>query len=82
MISESEMMGFNAAITVAGFDPYDFYAVVVDDKLPSAEPFAIISMVTVNRKSTADATTYPIGHGSTWVADFEYDLNFGKFGKP
>jgi len=38
--------------------------------------------VTVHRRLRAIAIAYPTGHGSTWLADFEADLNAGKFGHP
>lgn len=81
MIGESEMQDFNKAIADAGFDIEDFNPVAVEDRPQTTEPHAITGTVTVHRISTGASKTYRAGMLSTWVADFEIDLNAGFFGQ-
>ncbi len=80
MLSASELEDFEATIVKAGFEVRDFRPVQVDNPAPTLEVHAVTGTVTVHRRLRAIAIAYPTGHGSTWLADFEADLNAGKFG--
>jgi hypothetical protein len=90
MISDSEMKDFDAAILQAGFEVHDFNVIdLEDDEVPLGddeptvtEQHPITGTVTVHRISTDEAVTYSAGHLSTWVSEFEADLQAGKFGEP
>jgi hypothetical protein len=90
MISDSEMEDFDAAILQAGFEVHDFNVIdLEDDEVPLGddeptvtEQHPITGTVTVHRISTDEAVTYSAGHLSTWVSEFEADLQAGKFGEP
>ncbi len=82
MISDSEMDDFQAAILEAGFEVADFNPVQVDDPTPAHGVHAVTGTVTVHRQSTDIAFAYPTGHDSSWLADFEADLQAGQFGEP
>ncbi len=82
MISDSEMDDFQAAILEAGFEVGDFNPVQVDDPTPAHGVHAVTGTVTVHRQSTDIAFAYPTGHVSSWLADFEADLQAGQFGEP
>ncbi len=82
MISDSEMDDFQAAILAAGFEVADFNPVQVDDPTPAHGVYAVTGTVTVHRQSTDIAFAYPTGHDSSWLADFEADLQAGQFGEP
>ncbi len=81
MISDSEIKDFDAAIAKAGFNPNDFTLTPIEDESIASDE-AITGTVTVLRESKTAAVTYTAGYGSTWVADFERDLQVGKFGYP
>jgi hypothetical protein len=90
MISDSEMEDFDAAILQAGFEVHDFNVIDLedgevplgDDEPTVTEQHPITGTVTVHRISTDEAVTYSAGHLSTWVSEFEADLQAGKFGEP
>ncbi len=90
LITDSEMENFEAAILEAGFEVDDFDAVPLeDDEVPLGddeptiiEQHPITGTVTVHRISTDEAITYSAGHLSTWVKEFEADLQAGNFGQP
>ena len=82
MISDSEMEDFKAAILEAGFEVADFNPVQVDDPTPAHGVHAVTGTVTVHWQSTDIAFAYPTGHDSSWLADFEADLQAGQFGEP
>ena len=90
MISDSEMDDFDAALLQAGFELGDFNVIdLEDDEVPLGddeptvtEQHPITGTVTVHRISTDEAVTYSAGHLSTWVSEFEADLQAGKFGEP
>ena len=82
MISDSEMDDFQAARLEAGFEVADFNPVQVDDPTPAHGVHAVTGTVTVHRQSTDIAFAYPTGHDSSWLADFEADLQAGQFGEP
>ncbi len=90
LITDSEMEDFDAAILQAGFQVHDFNVIdLEDDEVPLGddeptvtEQHPITGRVTVHRISTDDAITYSGGHLSTWVTEFEADLQAGKFGQP
>ncbi len=76
------MKDFEAAIVQAGFDATDFAARQVL-RLPGIKKvMPDIETVVVRRISTDEAITYSAGHLSTWVSEFEIDLNDGKFDHP
>lgn len=55
----------------------------VEEKAPATVGiFPITGRVTVRRKSNGVEQIYPCGHGTTWPADFEHDLNRGHFEGP
>ena len=82
MISDSEMDEFQAAILKVGFEVADFNPVQVDDPTPAHGVPVVTGTVTVHRQSTDIAFAYPTGHVSSWLADFEADLQAGQFGEP
>ena len=82
MISDSEMDDFQAAILEVGFEVADFNPVQVDDPRPAHGVHVVTGTVTVHRQSTDIAFAYPTGHVSSWLADFEADLQAGQFGEP
>ena len=53
-----------------------------DDPMPTHGVPAVTGTVTVRRQSTDIAFAYPTGNDSSWLADFEADLQAGKFGEP
>lgn len=81
MIGDSEMTDFNRVIGDAGFDPDDFNAIAVEDDPTTAEPQNITGTVTVHRISNDASKTYRAGMLSTWVGEFDIDLNSGVFGQ-
>ena len=82
MISDSEMEDFDAAILQAGFEVHDFNVIDLEDEPTAKEQHPITGTVTVHRISTDKFITYSAGHLSTWVVEFEIDLQAGKFGQP
>ncbi len=82
LITDSEMDDFDAAILQAGFDINDFRIVDLQDEPTAKEQHPNTGTVTVHRISTDHAITYRAGHGSTWLADFEADVQAGKFDQP
>ncbi len=81
LIHDSEMEDFKAAIINAGFKVDDFTVVPLEDKPPKIL-HVVTGTVTVNRILTDQSITYRAGHLSAWSAEFEDDLQAGKFGPP
>ncbi len=81
-ITDSEMEDFDVAILQAGFSVADFSVVDLEDERTAKGPHPITGTVTVHRQSVDIAFAYPTGHDSSWLADFEADLQAGQFGEP
>ncbi len=91
LITDSEMEDFDAAIRGAGFEVDDFRVVDLEDEPTVIEQledetaikqYVPTGTVMIQRISTDEAVTYSAGRLSTWVSEFEADLQAGKFGQP
>ncbi|AMP04445.1 transcriptional regulator [Collimonas pratensis] len=81
LIDPDEKSDFYAILQAQHLAAEDFELHEVDTTDPKTdEIFALTGFVTVSRKSSGRKKQYPIGDGSTWVAEFERDLQQGAFG--
>ncbi|HWW05404.1 transcriptional regulator [Collimonas sp.] len=81
LIEPDEKNDFHAILQAQHLAADDFELHEVDTTDPKTdEIFALSGFVTVSRKSTGRKKQYPIGDGSSWVAEFERDLSSGDFG--
>lgn len=79
MVEDSGREDFEEIIRNRGLDPNDFELLEERDALKKGEIHAIRGTVTIKRKSNGIEKRYRGGHGSTWPAEFDGDLNSGKF---
>jgi hypothetical protein len=80
LIEPDEMTEFKAILARYGLDSDDFALSEIDTTDPKTdEIFALTGILTVTQKSTGRQKQYPIGDGSTWVADFQRDVIEGYF---
>lgn len=80
LIDPDEKSDFYAILQAQHLAAEDFELNEVDTTDPKTdEIFALTGFVTVSRKSSGRKKQYPIGDGSTWVAEFERDLLQGAF---
>ncbi|MEM4985936.1 transcriptional regulator [Collimonas sp. H4R21] len=81
LIEPDEMDDFQAVLRARHLPADDFELHQVDTTDPKTdEIFGLTGFVTVSRKSSGHKQQYPIGDGSSWVAEFERDLLRGAFG--
>lgn len=80
LIEPDEMAGFEAVLVRYHLDKDDFELKEIDTTDPKTdEIFALTGTLTVTQKSTGRQKQYPIGDGSTWVAEFQRDVVEGQF---
>ena len=79
LIHDSEMKDFQATIRNAGLGVDDFELAERDGP---KEGYFPTGTVTVTYTPTGIAREYRGGHLSTWTAEFDDDLQAGKFGEP
>ena len=80
IIDASEIEDFCTALRESGYAPEDFDIVEHADPLPvSSKPEPETGTATVSNKKTGAERTYPIGHETTWPADFAQELKAGAF---
>ena len=80
LIEPGEQKDFHAVLQARHLAADDFELHEVDTTDPKTdEILGLTGFVTVSRKSSGRKTQYPIGDGSTWVAEFERDLMRGAF---
>ncbi|WP_407928005.1 transcriptional regulator [Collimonas humicola] len=80
LIEPGEKKDFHAVLQARHLAADDFELHEVDTTDPKTdEILGLTGFVTVSRKSSGRKTQYPIGDGSTWVAEFERDLMRGAF---
>ena len=82
LIHDSEMEDFEATIINAEFEVDDFNVAQLENDPTATEQYAITGTVTVLRISTGDTRKYGGRHLSTWLSEFDADLNAGEFGQP
>ena len=75
LIEPEEMEDFHKVLARFKLSAEDFDLVETDTTDPqSDEIFGLTGFVTITRKSTGKQNEYPIGDGSTWVAQFQRDI--------
>jgi hypothetical protein len=75
LIEPDEMEDFHKVLARFKLSAKDFDLVETDTTDPqSDEIFGLTGFVTITRKSTGKQNHYPIGDGSTWVAQFQRDI--------
>ena len=80
LIEPDEMTEFNAVLARYQLDAADFALSEIDTTDPKTdEILALTGILTVTQKSTDRQKQYPIGDGSTWVAEFQRDVIEGHF---
>lgn len=80
LIEPGERRDFEAALARHNLDVNDFELSEIDTTDPKTdEIFALAGTLTITRKSTGRKGEYPIGDGSSWVAEFQRDLVNGDF---
>lgn len=80
LIEPDEMTDFRAILARYHLDPGDFALGEIDTTDPKTdEILALTGTLTVTQKSTGRQKQYPIGDGSTWVAEFQRDVSEGYF---
>ncbi|WP_041741546.1 hypothetical protein [Collimonas fungivorans] len=80
LIEQDEMEDFQAILQARQLAADDFELHQVDTTDPKTdEIFGLTGFVTVSRKSNGHKKQYPIGDGSSWVTEFERDLQRGAF---
>lgn len=79
LLTDDQLEDFRGALGKNHCAEEDFELQVVADAPASQGIYPIAVSVTVRRKSTGAERTYSCGHGSTWPADFEVDLDHGFF---
>jgi hypothetical protein len=80
LIEPDEMTDFAAVLARYHLDTDDFGLSEIDTTDPQTdEIFALTGTLTVTQKSTGRQKQYPIGDGSTWVAEFQRDVIEGFF---
>ncbi len=79
MVNDSEREDFTQAINHHGLDVDDFELTEQRDQPIGTDVQPITGQVTIRRKSTGAEKTYDAGHGSSWPAEFEQDLQQGGF---
>lgn len=80
LIEPDEKGDFHAVLRARHLAAGDFELHEIDTTDPKTdEVLGLTGFVTVSRKSSGQKKQYPIGDGSTWVAEFERDLLQGAF---
>jgi hypothetical protein len=80
LIEPDEMTEFNAVLARYQLDAADFALSEIDTTDPKTdEILALTGILTVTQKSKDRQKQYPIGDGSTWVAEFQRDVIEGYF---
>ena len=80
LIEPDEMTEFETVLARYHLDKDDFELSEVDTTDPKTdEIFALTGTLTVSQKSSGSRKQYPIGDGSTWVAEFHRDVIAGYF---
>ena len=81
LIGKDELEDFSNVLSRAGRKVTEFDLSENETNTQSVTGiFAIKGTVTVIRKSNNLKKTYPAGHATAWVAQFEGDLKGGEFG--
>ena len=80
LVKPRELEAFQDILKKHGwlFEDFRIQEEVLDPS--TAEVEAELGEVIVDCILTHKAERYPVGRGADWVADFEDDLKFGKFG--
>ncbi len=79
LLGQDEIDDAHALVRDQGFSPVDFEIIQHADPSP-AFPTAVTGTVTLIRKSNRIVKTYQAGNGSSWLIQFEHDLQGGAFG--
>jgi hypothetical protein len=80
LIEPDEMADFREVLARFDLPAEDFDLNETDTTDPQTdEILALTGFVTITRKSTGRQAQYPIGDGSTWVAQFQRDVLREKF---
>jgi len=79
LLGQDEIDDAHALVRDQGFSPVDFEIIQHADPSP-AFPSAVTGKVTLIRKSNRMAKTYEAGNSSSWLIQFEQDLQQGAFG--
>jgi hypothetical protein len=84
MSDQSEIDDFKTTVRESGFPIDEFDATETrNQSVPFGDLIQKIAETTVVRKSNRVSRVYQSGdNGSSWVADFERDLELGVFGEP
>jgi hypothetical protein len=82
LIGPHELDGFTAVVTRHGWQSSDFELQEDVFDPATAEVEAALGEVGVQCLRTQAVTTYRVGTGLDWVAEFEADLRAGRLGEP
>jgi hypothetical protein len=79
-IDETEIEDVEKALQTYGCSGDDFTARVVEDQYQTTTGLTpITGELTIKHTGSGKEQVYQVGHGSTWVAEFERDLKNNTF---
>jgi hypothetical protein len=81
LLGNSEKEDFLAIVRAAGYLPADFELSETEERPTTTEIYAVRGTANVARKSTNVSRKYQAGHATSWLAEFEKDLQAGVYGK-
>jgi len=80
LIEQDEKGDFQAVLKRFNLSAGDFTLAETDTTYPKTdEIFALTGFVVITQKSTGQTAQYPISDGSSWVEEFERDIEKDLF---
>ena len=77
MITEDELKDFDSILKKNGKSRDDYELKEESDPRPNTDIYPITGKLNIKNKETGQLGTYKTGHRTSWVVQFEEDLNKG-----